>query len=156
MTASVETISGSHWLLLLVHALASLFMTGLIWVIQVVHYPLMSRVGEESFMAYERAHMQRITLIVGPAMLVELLSAAALLVWVPAGVPRWMVLTGAGLVALLWISTAVVQGPTHARLARGYNERLIARLVATNWLRTVAWTFRGVLALAMIHAAVRA
>ena len=34
-------------LLLLLHAAATLFMTGLIWFVQVVHYPLFARVGED-------------------------------------------------------------------------------------------------------------
>ena len=34
---------------LLLQAAASWFLTGLIWIIQVVHYPLMSRVGADRF-----------------------------------------------------------------------------------------------------------
>jgi hypothetical protein len=48
-----------------------------------------------------------------------------------------------------------VQGPMHVRLARGYDAELIGRLVATNWLRTIVWTARGVLSLGMIYALVR-
>lgn len=144
-----------HWLLLLTHAFATLFMTGLIWVIQIVHYPLMARVGADVFIAYEQEHMNRITLVVGPAMLVELVTAALLLLWTPPGLPRWMVLAGLAMVLVLWLSTALVQGPMHVRLARGYDAELIGRLVATNWLRTIVWTARGVLSLGMIYALVR-
>ena len=42
-------------LLPIVHVLATWFMTGVIWFVQVVHYPLMARVGAEGFAAYERA-----------------------------------------------------------------------------------------------------
>lgn len=35
--------------LLYLHAGATLFMTGLIWFVQVVHYPLFLRVGEGNF-----------------------------------------------------------------------------------------------------------
>jgi hypothetical protein len=144
-----------HWLLLLTHAFATLFMTGLIWVIQIVHYPLMARVGADVFIAYEQEHMNRITLVVGPAMLVELVTAALLLLWTPPGLPRWMALAGVAMVLVLWLSTALVQGPMHVRLARGYDAELIGRLVATNWLRTIVWTARGVLSLGMIYALVR-
>ena len=55
----------------LVHAAATWFLVGLIWIIQVVHYPLFARVGEDGFVAYEAAHTRLISLVVGPAMLVE-------------------------------------------------------------------------------------
>ena len=38
----------------------------------------------------------------------------------------------------------------HQRLLAGFDADVHARLVGTNWLRTFAWTARGVVALAMI------
>ncbi|MEO1480367.1 MAG: hypothetical protein AAFV01_17515, partial [Bacteroidota bacterium] len=66
--------------LLLLHLLATLTMFGAIWIVQVVHYPLFSGVGVERWAAYEAAHQTRITWVVGPAMLLELGTAVAL-VW---------------------------------------------------------------------------
>jgi hypothetical protein len=51
-------------------------------------------------------------------------------------------------VAVAWLSTAFVQVPLHAALPSAAGDEraaLIARLVASNWLRTAAWTLRGVL-----------
>ncbi len=42
--------------LLLVQAAASLYLMGLIWLIQIVHYPLMSHVCRETFAQYEQLH----------------------------------------------------------------------------------------------------
>lgn len=139
--------------LLLVHAFASVFMAGLIWTIQIVHYPLFARVGPADFIAYERAHIARITPVVGPAMFTELLTAIALLAQPAAALPRWMAITGMLMLVVIWLSTALVQGPLHTRLARGYDARLIRLLVTTNWLRTILWTARSVLALLMIREA---
>jgi hypothetical protein len=52
---------------LLLQAAATLFMTGVIWFVQVVHYPLMARVGAAGFPDYEAAHA-RLTgyVVVGP------------------------------------------------------------------------------------------
>ena len=36
---------------------------GLIWIVQVVHYPLFGRVGREGFAAYESAHRGRKTIL---------------------------------------------------------------------------------------------
>ena len=119
---------------------SSWFMAGLIWIVQVVHYPLFGRVGREGFAAYESAHARLITPIVGPAMLVELVSSLALLAARPRGMPAWAAWAGVALVGIAWLSTAFVQVPLHGTLARGFDEDAHARLVATNWVRTFAWS----------------
>ena len=48
----------------LANAAVACALTGLIWTIQVVHYPLFARVGEAEWRAYEREHQRRITLVV--------------------------------------------------------------------------------------------
>ncbi len=142
-------MNAGDWLLV-THATATQFMVGLIWVIQLVHYPLFARVGSAEFEAYEREHMRRIGWIVGPVMMVELVTALGLLLRRPIGVDLALVWAGFAMVAAIWVSTAAVQAPTHGRLARGKDERLIRRLVASNWLRTVLWTLRGGLAMVML------
>jgi uncharacterized membrane protein len=119
---------------------SSWFMAGLIWIVQVVHYPLFGRVGREGFAVYESAHARLITPIVGPAMLVELVSSLALLAARPRGMPAWAAWAGVALVGIAWASTAFVQVPLHGTLARGFDEDAHARLVATNWVRTIAWS----------------
>jgi uncharacterized membrane protein len=136
-------------MLLLAHAAATWFMTGLIWMVQVVHYPLFAHVGAEGYEAFHQRHMRLITWIVAPAMLVEAATAAALVAWPPAA-GRGTALLGLALVAVLWLSTALLQVPAHTRLARGYDPAAHRRLVHTNWLRTLLWTARGLLALWML------
>jgi len=52
--------------LLVAHAAATLVMVGVIWFVQVVHYPLMARVSASEFAAYEREHQNRTTFVVAP------------------------------------------------------------------------------------------
>jgi hypothetical protein len=49
--------------LLLTHAAATLVMVGVIWFVQIAHYPLMARVSAGEFAAYEREHQTRTTLV---------------------------------------------------------------------------------------------
>jgi hypothetical protein len=143
-------------IVLMLHALSTGVMAGVIWTMQVVHYPLFARVPADAFRDYERAHMTRITAIVGPSMLVEMLTAAAIVIATPAGVAPAAAWLGLGLLAAIWVSTATTQGPIHRRLAEGgWDARLIARLVGTNWLRTILWSVRAVLALVMLAGAGR-
>lgn len=134
-------------LVFLIHLLATLVMVGVIWTVQVVHYPLFAGVGADGWPAYEAAHQRRITPVVGPAMVVELVTAVWLVLARPAAFPAWAVVLGAGLVGVIWASTAFVQVPLHAALSGGFDPDAHARLVATNWVRTAAWTVRGALAL---------
>lgn len=133
----------------LIHAGATLFMTGLIWFVQIVHYPLFAEVGVVGFARYEQLHSARTTLIVAPVMLIELASAVALLV-IPGSLPRWMTLAGAALVAVIWLSTFFLSVPRHSELAAGFLPEAHRSLVLTNWIRTAAWTLRAVLALGML------
>ena len=128
-----------------VNLAATWFMAGLIWLVQVVHYPQFDAVGPEHWPAYHERHVRHITFVVGPAMLLEL-ATALLLLWLrPPGVPAWLLWAGAGMAALLWLSTALVQVPDHDRLGRAFEAATHRRLVATNWVRTALWTGRGVL-----------
>ncbi len=141
--------------LLTVQLLSTLAMFGLIWFVQMVHYPLFLQVGPQQFPAYEQAHANRTTWVVAPLMLVELGSSLALLVprWRAVGVSAAAAWMGAALVALIWLSTALVQVPLHNRLHAGYSTTAIRQLVATNWVRTAAWTARSILVLSWIFRA---
>ena len=129
---------------------STLFMVGLIWFVQIVHYPLFADVSEPSFSNYEQRHNSLTTWVVAPPMAVELITATMLFWFFPAGVSRWTVGAGFVLVAVIWISTALLQVPCHDALAKGFQTVVHQRLVDTNWIRTVAWSLRGCLVLSMI------
>jgi hypothetical protein len=129
---------------LMSHYAATWALVGLIWTIQLVHYPLFAQVGRAAFESYHRRHTTQITWVVAPLMFTELLTAA------------WLVFDGHRdqwlLVSLLplafnWLSTWRVQVPLHFRLSAGFDAKIHERLVGTNWWRTIAWTLRGFLLL---------
>lgn len=136
--------------LVLIHAGATLFMTGLIWFVQVVHYPLMAQVGRGDFVTYEQHHTSRTGKIVGPVMAIEAVTAVILVILPPAGTAVGTVWLGLGLLVGLWTSTALLQVPCHRILSREFSSRSHRRLVRTNWIRTVAWSLRSLLALQIV------
>ncbi|MEM6258778.1 MAG: hypothetical protein AAGI37_10745 [Planctomycetota bacterium] len=140
----------SDQLLLLTHAAATLYMAGLIWFVQLVHYPLMAKVGGQDYRDYQQLHERRTTLAVAPAMFTELGCAAYLALRTPDTISPVLAWAGLLLVALLWLSTAMLQVPCHNKLGKGFDERAHRRLVTTNWLRTALWSARGVIALVML------
>jgi hypothetical protein len=134
----------------LLHLAATLFMVGVIWFVQVVHYPLMVYIGRAESAAYEQAHTRRTAWVVGPPMLIEL-ATGMLLLWVrPAGVSLTQALVGVALLAVVWGSTQFVQVPCHERLSRAFDPGVHRRLVSTNWARAAAWSLRGFLVVWMV------
>lgn len=129
---------------------ASLYMLGLIWFVQVVHYPLLTSVGTHEFSSYEQRHTALTTWVVGPPMLIEGATAVLLFWFRPAGVPEWSVWSGLALLGVIWLSTAFIQAPCHKLLSTVFDPVVQERLVSTNWLRTAAWSLRGVLLLWMV------
>ena len=137
------------WTLLLRLA-ATLTMVGVIWFVQIVHYPLFSQVGREEFRRYEMDHLRLTSWVVGPPMLSELFTAILLLWWKPAGIPSVALWTGLALLLSVWVVTYTVQVPQHASLILSYDGAIQRRLVLGNWYRTFAWSARGLLVLWMV------
>ena len=135
---------------LIAQAVGTLGMVGAIWLVQLAHYPLQVHVDRDRFLEYQQAHMRRITFVVGPLMVLEA-AAAAWLLFLPMPDPgELLAWIGMGLVLLLWGSTLVLQVPCHWKLERGWDEPAYRRLVATNWVRTAAWSARAVIAIWML------
>ena len=129
--------------LLLANLAATLYLVGLIWFVQLVHYPLFDGVGTQGFAAYEGRHTRWTGAVVAPAMLIEL-ATAILLVWrTPVGTPVWAMPVGLAAVVILWAVTFFVSVPQHTILERGFDARAHRVLVDTNWIRTALWTARG-------------
>ena len=130
---------------LVLNIVSTLFMTGLIWFVQVVHYPLFNGVGAAGFSDYETRHADLTTYVVIMPMFVELITAV-LLVWRrPDFIGNWEAWVALALVGVIWGSTALLQVPQHNVLAAGFNDTAHQLLVTSNWLRTIAWTLRAVL-----------
>ncbi len=136
-------------MILQLHALFTAFLTGLIWWVQLVHYPLFARVGAEAFRGFHRQHVRRATWVAAPAMTLEAFTGVLLLWERPADPLCWL---GIVLLAVIWGSTAALQVPLHRRLEEGFDPRVLARLVRSNWLRTAAWSLRAVLVFNLLAA----
>jgi len=134
-------------LLLLVQVAATLFMVGVVWFVQIVHYPLFGLVGEATFAAYESAHTRLTFCVVVVPMLLEACTAVMLFWQKPARVSFVWLGVGLGLLGVIWLATTLFQVPQHFQLTLGYHAAAHHLLVASNWLRTAAWSLRGCLVL---------
>lgn len=139
-----------RWILL-IQVASTWAMVGLIWLVQIVHYPLYNRVGAGEFARYETDHQNLIVFVVGPLMLLEAATAFLLLFGqsADAGVD-WIPWIGVILLVIIWLSTTFLQVPCHNELLQGFNESTYRWLVLSNWIRTIAWTSRGLLVLWLV------
>ena len=136
--------------LLSTHLFATAGMVGLIWFVQVVHYPLFARVGADGFTAYETEHQRRTSWVVGPLMAVEGVSALVVTATLRDEVGLLLPLLGLFLLLVIHASTVLLQVPAHGRLGSEADTAVMHRLVATNWIRTIGWSARGAVAVAML------
>jgi hypothetical protein len=132
------------------HFAATWYLVGLCWLVQRVQYPLMEHVGSATFERYEQAHVSQITPVVGPMMIVELATGLWLLLRGGDTFLRPSFAIAFALVVVIWISTFGVQVPLHTTLGQGFDAQSHASLVRTNWIRTIAWTLRGLLLLGIL------
>jgi hypothetical protein len=126
---------------LLVTLAFSLYMTGMIWSMQVLEYPLFALVGPKEFGAYHRRHNRALPFAVILPSVIALVSAVVLIFTRPARLPLWASIVVAGLDLIIVVVTAVREAPLHAKLDRnGSAPTVIRQLVQGNWIRTVLWS----------------
>ena len=143
-------------LVLLINLLSTWTMVGVIWFVQVVHYPLLSVVPVESAASVTVEHQRRTGWVVGAPMALEGVTTLALLVMVPEGV-AWFVPWLAGIpLAVALGATIFLSVPRHERMAREPDAQVGKELVSTNWVRTIAWTVRGLIVGGMVLATLAA
>ena len=104
-------------------------MVGIVWFVQVVHYPMLRHAAGPAFPGVAAEHARRTGRLVAPLMAAEALSALVLLIVRPDGVPLWAAMLAAALLVGVWAMTALVQVPhrDHAR-----HRRVDLRLLELN------------------------
>lgn len=131
--------------ILLLNLICTAVMVGVIWIVQLVHYPIFDQIDRDLFPAFAARHQRQISFIVIPLMLTELATSFLLVrssSTNPAITVAWV---GLALVGVAWLSTFLLSVPQHEILSRGFDEKAYRLLVNTNWIRTIAWTARLIL-----------
>lgn len=141
----------------LIHLIATTVMTGVIWFTQIVHYPLFARIPATVSPAHAVENQSRTSYVVGAPMLVEGLCAIALFINPPGDLSRMLPFIGGVLLAIVLLSTIAMQVPRHAELATELTQseidHTVQRLVTSNWIRTVGWSARTVIAAVLVSQA---
>ena len=133
--------------IMLIYLLAvSAFNTGLIWLVQLVHYPGFAKVGKDAYQLYQEFHMRTISFIVAPSMFLELLLSIGLLFHLKTIGSSSLYLVSVALLLIIWINTAFWAIPVHNKLLNdGLDVDLVGKLVSINWWRTISWSLRTII-----------
>lgn len=124
-----------------IQAFASFNMLGIILIIQFVHYPSFIFIDKSQFQSFEKNHSRKISFIVAPLMMAELLIALILSFDNPSLIQNSISI----ITILICLSTFLISVPIHKRLLAGYSKELIEILIKTNWIRTILWIIKSIL-----------
>lgn len=133
------------------HFSLTLYMTGLIWLVQVIHYPLFKLVSESTFPDYHRTHIQKTSFVIAIPMILEMITAFYLISKDETYRSNPFFLTASLLLALIWAVTFFISVPNHNVLSKGLNDQALTTLIKTNWIRTVAWSLRAFLLFSLLR-----
>jgi hypothetical protein len=125
--------------LLFIQLIPTVMMTGVIWMVQVVQYPLFKVLDSVDLVPFHTEYSMRITWVVLPLMFAELILSG-LLAYSEVSLINVGLL---GLVLLIWAATFFVSVPLHEQLSSG-SMAIRDALVNTNWIRTILWSIRTI------------
>jgi len=128
-----------------IHLLSTFYMLGLIWVVQLAHYPFFQFIDPTREIEAHGFHRRRISLVVIPFSFLEVSTGLALILFEPAFMSDFQSSLNISLMVLTWACTFTLQVPLHHQLSKIFDQKLVRRLVATNWIRTSFWTLRSAL-----------
>lgn len=155
-TSTRRVLAGSNtaastWILILC-LLSSGYCMGIVWVAQLVDYPLYLAVPPEAFPAYFAQFNESIVFPVIFALSMGWIISVLLILNRPKEIPGWAAWAAAGLALLGFIASAAFEFPYNQQLmAEGFNEVAINAKITGNWFRLVPWTIQACLVAWMVN-----
>ena len=125
-----------YTLFLFVHLLSTAVMFGIVWFVQIIHYPLFAVVEEKNFSLFEKEHVRLTKFLIMPAMLLEL-GTGILLPFLASSELLDLYWFNLLLLLGIWVSTFLIQVPLHSTLTAVKDNRVIRRLVQSNWIMDI-------------------
>ena len=128
----------SFVLLFYSNLIVSSILLGLILVIHFVHYKSFNFIDIEKFVEFHKFHTKNISFLVIPLMIIEVVISIIICYFYFS----ILSLINLSLVALIWITTFLLQVPSHNKLSTGKSITEIEKLVSGNVFRVYLWFFK--------------
>ena len=126
----------------LIQLAVTLIMVGVIWFVQIIHYPLYRKI-KEGFVQYERAHLRRMAFFAGFLMIVEAATAIMMIPMLPTGLATSLAIVNIVLLVLIWLSTLLFSVASHQKLSTHFSNKTLRALIGTNYVRATLWTAKA-------------
>lgn len=139
------------WVIFIFHLAASFMMIGIVWLVQVINYPLFRMIPKDLFARFYQAHLDRSQWVIVPLMLTEFCTGAFLLLWPITQVSYWLYQLNFALIVAIWLETFFMQLPIHRLLQKNHSLEAIDKLISSNWLRTFTWSIHGLVLIAILY-----
>lgn len=137
-------------LLLLIHAFATWALFGIIWFVHVVYHPLYQRMGQ-SFSVHERHDLQQMGKLLAPIFFFEWISAILLDIYADSYAFHFFAKVNLILLGTVWVISLVIKLRHKNPKDLLFFTRMHRMLLSSHWIRTVAWSLRGVIVLCMCY-----
>ena len=79
----IENFYQNPDLIIVIHFISTSLMVGIIWIIQLLHYPAFHFIDKANYSAFQDFHMNRVSFIVVPTMITELVSGILVVLILP-------------------------------------------------------------------------
>ena len=136
----------SFVLLFYSNLIVSSILLGLILVIHFVHYKSFNFIDVEKFVEFHKFHTKNISFLVIPLMIIEVVISIIICYFYFS----ILSLINLSLVALIWITTFLLQVPSHNKLSTGKSIAEIEKLVSGNVFRVYLWFFKAIVSTLII------
>lgn len=136
-----------YFLLFLSQFTLSAALLGILWFVQLIHYPLYGKIKED-FVKYEKEHIKRTTLFLTPLIILDLLLNTFLVIKLSSQNCGLMLGFSLAFNVMTWLSTFSFQVEQHKKLSVKFSRKVVSDLIKTCWIRTSFWTIKVLFLLA--------
>ncbi|RAP32827.1 hypothetical protein DID80_08445 [Candidatus Marinamargulisbacteria bacterium SCGC AAA071-K20] len=124
-----------------IQTVSSFAMLIIILLVQVLIYPQFKHVNSNDLPKYAKFHIKKISWVVIPFMLAELISLLTL--WTNKETWSFWLISATGLLVLIWVLTFLKIAPLHNQIALNSDAELLPKLIQLNSVRTMLWTLKS-------------
>ena len=114
------------------------YLVSLVIITQFITYPTFLHINKDKFSEYHRKYVNKISFIVAPVMLIELLTLSLIAYF--SG--EFLIIKSLILLLVIWLTTFFIMIPSHNRISKSFNKKEIISLINYNWVRTILWSFK--------------
>ena len=133
--------------ILLFQIVINVYLLGVIIMTQFITYPTFLIIDKNSFNKYHRKYVNIISIIVAPAMVLEITSLIVLVYLSK----EFILVKSLILLLCIWLTTFIIMVPSHNILSRKNDSKEIKKLININWVRTFLWSVKLIVMLIIYY-----